>query len=87
MNKYTDELKGTSRGVYLVVGAPFFVIRSTQGNCWWFISSVVASQEFHVYEAWLDRHGLNRFPLKKGRFTTRARALDALEMALEAEPL
>lgn len=76
LNKGIDELEGSSQGVYLVVGTAFHVIYDIDVG--WFICEHYTNH----HHRWLFRHDFNRL-----EFPTRAQALDALEMAMEIDPL
>ena len=85
VNKHVEGLEGTSRGAYRVVGTPFLVLKDKQQGYWFVL--FIFSKELRAHSAWLKRHGLNRIALRSHSFPTRARALDALQMALEEDPL
>ena len=82
LNAHVKGQQGTSRGAYHVLDTPFLVLRLKKAGCWF-----ILSEELRVYDAWVNTHGLSLFQAKDNRFPTRAQALDALQMALEADPL
>lgn len=75
LNRNAPELRGTSQGVYYIVGTPFLVLKF-QGH--WF----VCGDKKNKHTEWMARHNLIM-----SYFPTRRQALDALEMALMEEPL
>ena len=79
LNEYSDGLKGTSRGAYRVKGTPFLVLKEyNQGGYW-----SILPGELHVpLREWMKRQGL-----WETEFSTRAQALDALQMALAEDPI
>ena len=83
LNKNVADLAGTSRGAYYVVDTPFHVVFESNGG--WFVWENHDSDQ----SAWLIRHGFDDLIGGIRNFPTRARAqaLDALEMALEVDPL
>jgi len=76
LNAHIGELKGTSQGSYRVVGTPFHVVREYSTG--WFIWE----NHSNKHDKWMRRHDLIDI-----EFSTRAQALDALQMALEGDPL
>ncbi len=84
VNRFTNGRKNTSEGAYEVVGTCFVVFKDRDNSKYWFIQQN-STGDIALCQAWLKRHGLScHAPLT---FTTRAQVLDALEMALEEDPL